>query len=284
MHLIDWKWNTKDGLEMYSKAWVPSDEAKGVACCLHGVGDHIGRYQPLAEALTAESYVLAGFDQRGFGKSEGRRGHVLSLDEYFDDIETFLAEIGQRFPDKPLFIIGLSMGAILALAYTPVRQPAVIGVVSFCPGLETALKEQPLKVMLSKLLGTILPTITLESGVDPDTLSRDPQVAVDFINDPLVHFKITTGWGKTMLDAIDVVYENAPRFPKPLLLLHGTNDELAYPRSSQKVAELAPRDKVTLKMCNGFMHDLITDPESAEVFSTVVNWLHEQRAKETAVI
>ena len=282
MDLVEWKWTTKDGLEMYSKAWVPSDEVKGVACLLHGVGDHIGRYTAFAEALTAESYVLAGFDQRGFGKSEGRRGHVLSLDEYFDDIDSFLTEIRQRFPDESLFIVGMSMGAVLALSYTPLRQPAVIGVVSFSPGLENALKEQPLKVMLSKLLGTIFPTITLESGVDPDTLSRDPQIAVDVINDPLVHFKITTGWGKTMLGAIDAVYENAPRFPKPLLLLHGTNDELAYPSSSQKVAELAPKDKVTLKMCDGFMHDLITDPESAEVLSTVINWLDKQNAREAA--
>lgn len=282
MDSVEWNWNSKDGLEMYAKAWVPSDEIKGVACFLHGVGDHIGRYPTFAEALTAENYVLAGFDQRGFGKSEGRRGHVLSLEAYFDDIDSFLTEIRRRFPDKPLLLIGLSMGAILALGYTPLRQPAVVGVVSFCPAMETALKEQPLKVMLAKLFGKILPTLTLESGLDLEALSRDPQVAVDFINDPLTHFKVTTAWGKTMLGAIDIVYENAPRFPKPLLLLHGTNDEIAYPRSSQKVAELAPKDKVTLKMCDGFKHDLITDPESAEVFSIVIHWLDKQIAKEVA--
>ena len=276
MDSFEWKWNTKDELEMYSKAWLTFEETKGVVCFLHGVGEHIGRYPPFAEVLTAEGYILAGFDQRGFGKSEGRRGHVSSLDEYFDDIDSFLAEVRQQFPNKPLFLIGLSMGAILALAYTPLRKPAVIGVISFSPPLETVIKEQPLKVVLSRLLGTIIPTITLESGLDPDTLSRDPQVAVDFINDPLVHFKITTGWGKTMLSAIDNVYENAPSFPKPLLLLHGTNDEIAYPNSSLRVAELAPSDKVTLKMCDGFMHDLIYDPESSQVYSIVINWLEKQ--------
>lgn len=280
MDSIEWKWNTKDELEMYSKAWVPFKEGKGVVCLLHGAGEHIGRYAPFAEALTAEGYILAGFDQRGFGKSGGRRGHVLSLDEYFDDIDSFLTEARHQFPNKPLFLIGLSMGAILTLAYTPLRQPAIVGVVAFCPPLETVIKEQPLKVMLSRILGTIMPAITLESGLDAEKLSRDPQVAVDFINDPLVHFKVTTGWGKTMLGAIDVVYENAPRFPKPLLLLHGTKDEIAYPSSSLRVAEFAPRDKVTLKMCDGFMHDLIYDPESAEVFSTVIHWLDKQKAKE----
>ena len=280
MDSIEWRWLTNDGLEIYSRAWIPSDDAKGVVCFLHGVGDHIGRYVPLAQALTPEGYVLTGFDLRGFGKSEGRRGHVLSLDQYLDDIDSFLAEIKERFPDKLLFLIGFSMGAILALAYTPIRYPDVIGVISFCPALETPVKEQPLKVLLSKLLGTILPTITIESGLDINALSRDPQVAVDFINDPLTHFKVTLGWGKTMLGAVDVVYENASSFPKPLLLLHGTNDELAYPRSSQKVAELAPKDKTTLTMLDGFMHDLVSDPESAEVFSIVINWLGKQIPKE----
>ena len=249
---------------------------------MHGAGDHISRYPPFAEALTAEGYVLAGFDLRGFGKSEGRRGHVLSLDQYLDDIDSFLAEVKQQFPDKSLFLVGTSMGAILALAYTPLRHTELVGVISLCPGLETQLKEQHLKVMLAKLFGKIFPTLTLESGLDMEALSRDPQVAVDFINDPLTHFKVTTAWGKTMLRAIDVVYENVYRFPKPLLLLHGTNDNLAYPRSSLKVADLASKEKTTLVMCDGFMHDLITDPESADVFSTIINWLETQNAKEYA--
>jgi alpha-beta hydrolase superfamily lysophospholipase len=275
MDTTEWKWKTNDGLEMYSKAWLPSRKARGVVCLVHGVGEHIGRYQADGEALAEGGYILAGFDQRGFGKSGGRRGHTPSLEAYFDDIDLFLAEIAKRYPDQPRFLYGHSMGGVLVLAYTPLRQPAVDGVIATASGLKTVLEEQKLKVFLAKLLGKVLPTITLKSGVDAQMLSRDPRVADEYTNDPLVHPLVTAAWGKSMLGAVDLVFENASRFPLPLLLMHGTKDEIAYPRSSQMFADLAPKDKVTLKMWDGFKHELHTDPEKAEVFKTMIAWLEK---------
>ncbi len=280
MDTTEWKWKTNDGLEMYSKAWLPSGKARGVACLVHGVGEHIGRYQADGEALAGAGYILAGFDQRGFGKSEGRRGHTPSLEAYFDDIDLFLAEIAKLYPDQPRFLYGQSMGGILVLAYTPLRQAEVVGVIATAPGLKTVLEEQKLKVFLAKVLGKILPTFTLDSGIDAQMLSRDPRVADEYTKDPLVHTLITASWGKTMLRAIDLVFENAPRFPLPLLLMHGTKDEINYPRGSQMFAELAPKDKVTLKMWDGFKHELHTDPEKAEVFKVMTGWLDKQLVEE----
>jgi hypothetical protein len=55
--------------------------------------------------------------------------------------------------------------------------------------------------------------------------------------------------------------------------MHGTKDEIAYPRSSQTFAEVAPKDKLTIKMWEGFKHELHTDPEKAEVFKVMIDWL-----------
>jgi len=276
MDTTEWKWNTNDGLEMYSKAWIPSIKAKGVICLVHGLGEHIGRYQADGEALAEGGYILAGFDQRGFGKSGGRRGHTPSPEAYFDDIDSFLGEIARRYPDQPRFLYGMSMGATLVLAYTPLCQPAVAGVIAVAPGLKSALEEQKLKVLLVKLLGKILPTLTFNSGVDAQKLSRDPRVADEYINDPLVHPLVTAAWGITMLRVIDLIIENAQRFPKPLLLMHGTKDELNYPSGSLMFAELAPKDKVTLMMWDGFKHELHTDPEKEEVFKAMIDWLNKR--------
>jgi alpha-beta hydrolase superfamily lysophospholipase len=278
METNEWKWKTKDGLDMYSQAWIPAGKAKGVVCLVHGVGEHIGRYQADGEALAAAGYILAGFDQRGFGRSEGQRGHTPSLEAYFDDIDLFLAETTRKYPDLPCFLYGHSMGGVLVLAYTPLRQPAVAGVIATGPGLKTSIEEQKLKVMLAKLLGNILPTLSMQSGIDANMLSRDPEVANLYTLDPLVHTTITAGWGKSMLKAVQLVFENAPRFPLPLLLMHGTKDEIAYPSSSQIYAELAPKDKLTLKMWEGFKHELHTDPEKAQVFQVMVDWLAKQLA------
>jgi alpha-beta hydrolase superfamily lysophospholipase len=276
MDTQEWKWHTNDGLEMYSKAWLPSGSARGVVCLVHGVGEHIGRYQPDGEALAERGYILTGFDQRGFGKSAGQRGHTPSLEAYLDDIDSFLVEAAGRYPNTPRFLYGHSMGGVLVLAYTPLHRPAVAGVVATGPGLKSAIEEQKVKVLLSKILGKVLPTMSFTSGVDAKLLSRDPLVAEIFTTDPLVHNIVTASWGKSMLGAIDIVFENAPRFPLPLLLMHGTNDEIAYPRGSQMFADLAPKDKLTLKMWEGFKHELHTDPEKAEVFTYMCDWLDKQ--------
>jgi alpha-beta hydrolase superfamily lysophospholipase len=243
---------------------------------VHGLGEHIGRYQPDGEALVERGYILAGFDQRGFGKSGGQRGHTPSLEAYLSDIDSFLVEVARRYPSHPRFLYGHSMGGILVLAYTPLRQPAIAGVVATCPGLKSAIEEQKLKVLLSKILGKVLPTLTFPNGLDAQMVSRDPRVIDEFLKDPLVHPHITAAWGRSMLKAIELAYKNAPRFPLPLLLMHGTKDEIAYPRGSQMYADLAPKDKLTLKLWEGFKHELHTDPEKAEVFKFMADWLDKQ--------
>jgi len=137
------------------------------------------------------------------------------------------------------------------------------------------LEEQKVKVVLAKVLGKVFPTFTLKNGVDAQMLSRNPSVAEAYINDPLVHPFVTASWGKAMLRLIDLVYQNSPRFPLPLLLMHGTKDEIAYPTSSTTFAELAPKDKVTLKMWDGFKHELHNDPENAQVFKVMIDWLNQ---------
>jgi alpha-beta hydrolase superfamily lysophospholipase len=280
MDTTEWKWHTNDGLEMYSKAWVPSQKARAVIILVHGVGEHISRYEADGEALAEAGYILAGFDQRGFGKSGGRRGHTPSLDAYFNDIDCFLDEIAGRYPGQPRFLYGNSMGAMLALAYTPIRQPAVAGVIATALALQSALEEQKLKIWLAKLLVKVLPTFTLKNGIDPQMLSRDPKVADEYTHDPLVHPYVTAGWGIAMLRTIAFNLENAHCFPLPLLLMHGTQDELNYPGSSQLFAERAPQDKVTLKMWDGFKHELHTDPEKAQVFKVMIDWLDAQCMRE----
>jgi alpha-beta hydrolase superfamily lysophospholipase len=280
MDTTEWKWKTNDGLEIYSKAWAPTGKAKGVVCLVHGVGEHIGRYQADGEALTGAGYILAGFDQRGFGKSDGQRGHTPNLEAYFDDIDLFLAEVARQYPDQTRFLYGHSMGAILVLAYTPVRLPPVAGIIATDPALKSSVEEQKLKVFLAKGLGKILPTMSMKSDIDAHMLSRDPDVANLYTSDPLVHTTVTTAWGKAMLDAIQLAFENAARFPLPLLLMHGTEDEIAYPSSSLEFAKLAPKDKVTLKMWEGCKHELHTDPEKAEVFKVMIDWLDKHMIEE----
>jgi len=218
---------------------------------------------------------LAGFDLRGFGRSEGIRGHIPSLEAYFDDIDLFLAEITRQYPEIPLFLYGNSMGGLLVLAYTPIRKPANAGVIATAPGLISAIEKQKGKVILAKVMGKLIPTLSKDSRLETSFAWRDPKAIKNYIHDPLVHRRVTASWGLSMLEAMRLAFKNASSFPSPLLLMHGTKDEIAYPIGSQKFADLAPKDKVTLKMWEGFPHVLHEDPEKAEVFNVMIDWLNE---------
>jgi len=278
MNTTEWTVKTQDGLDLYARAWTPDSVACGLVGVVHGLGEHIGRYQADAAALTQAGYIVAGFDQRGFGQSQGRKGHTPSLDAYFDDIGRFLEITMQRYPGLPTFAYGHSMGAILLLAYTPLRRPPLAGVIATSPGLKSSIEAQKSKVILVKLLGSALPTLTLQSDIDAQLLSRDPHVADAIVDDPLAHTAITTGWGKALLQAIDLAYKQAPNFPVPLLLMHGDDDQIAYPEGSQIYAGLAPKAKLTYKEWAGFKHELHTDTDKATIFAAMVAWLDEQRA------
>jgi alpha-beta hydrolase superfamily lysophospholipase len=165
------------------------------------------------------------------------------------------------------------MGGVLVLAYPPVRQPAIAGVIATAPGLKSQIETQKMKVVLTKIFGQIYPGFSLPSGLDIPEICRDPKVVEAYINDPLVHTKVTAGWGLTMLKAIALAYQHAPHFPLPLLLMHGAEDKIAFPSSSLTFAEQAPKDKVTLKIWEGFRHELHTDPEKEQVFKFMTDWL-----------
>ena len=240
---------------------------------LHGLGSHAQRLAPLAEALIRADYAVASFDLRGFGRSEGRRGHTPSLQVWFEDIAGFLAELRRRHPELQQVLYGHSMGAVLALAFTADRRPDLAGVIAASPALRSRVAEQRLKLWLVRLLGRLWPTLALDSGLDRSQLSRDPAVRASVEADPLCHRTVTIGWGLAMLQAIALVQAEASRFPVPLLLMHGTGDAIAYPSGSEALAATAPAERVTLRLWEGLGHELHSDPERQVVFALMIRWL-----------
>ena len=273
METFEWNWKTSDGLQMYSKGWAPKGKPKGTICLVHGHGEHIGRYEHVAAALTEQGYALLGFDLRGHGKSGGPRGHLPSFEAFMMDIDRFLEETAGRYPGVPQFLYGHSLGGILVLNYALRRKPRLAGVICTAASLRTALEEQKVKVVMARVMGALMPAMTIASGLDPKTLSCDPAVVQTYVSDPLVHDRMTLGFGKIMLTAIPWTFEHAGELQLPLLIMHGTKDMLGYPRGSQEFAGLAPKDKVTLKMWDGFYHEIHNEPGKAEVFKVMTDWL-----------
>ena len=278
MKAFEAKLDGQDGTPFYVRGWEPDHtEPKALIALVHGLGEHTGRYAHVGKVMTEAGYALAGFDLRGHGKSGGARGHTPSLDAYMRDIRQFFGLLKQRYPDIPHFLYGHSLGGVLTLAYSIQYGAGLKGVIVTSPGLRSALQEQKAKVAMVKLLGALLPGMSMRSGLDPATISRDPDVVQAYVNDPLVHDRTSLGFGKAGLNAIDLCFARAGEFPAPLLMFHGTGDKIAYFSGSEDFAKLveAAGGDVTLKLWDGLYHEVHNEPEKAEVFRFMIEWLDE---------
>lgn len=277
----EWAWKSNDALELYAQSWQPDEKPKAVICLVHGLGEHAGRYEHAGKAFTDAGFALAGFDLRGHGKSGGPRGHIPSFEAYMDDIEGFQKQVEDRFTDIPRFLYGHSLGGILALNYVLRRKPDFTGVISTGAGLRTSLEKQTAKVTMARVLGMLMPNMVIPSGLDPATISRTTDVVDAYVNDPLVHNKMTLGFGKIMLSVLPWTFEHAHEFSLPLLVMHGMDDKLGYPRGSEEFAGLVKGD-CALKLWDGLYHEIHNEPEQNEVFAFTIDWMNSQLKKKLA--
>jgi alpha-beta hydrolase superfamily lysophospholipase len=267
---------SKDGIDLFVRGWEPENKPKAIVALIHGLGEHTGRYQHVARAMTDAGYVFAGFDLRGHGKSGGIRGHFPSWDAVLEDIKDFFIFLTQRYPNLPQFLYGHSLGGLIVLTYALKKKKGLKGVIASSAGLRSPTHEQKVKVMLAKALGSLAPAMLIPSGLDSTLLSHDPDVIRAYNNDPLVHDRISLGFGKDGLKATDYVWSHAHEFSVPLLLMHGAADRNTYPHGSADFAKLAAKNNpdVTLKLWDGMYHEIHNEPEKQQVFQLIVDWLN----------
>jgi len=275
MKTFESKWDGADGITFYMQGWEPEGRPKALLALMHGLGEHTGRYAHVGKVMADEGYALIGFDLRGHGKSGGARGHSPSLDAYMQDIKEFLVFLVQRHPEIPHFLYGHSLGGLLYLSYAIQFKPELMGVIVTGAALRSSLQEQKGKIAMVNLLGSLLPAMTIQSGLDPTTISRDPDVVQVYIKDPLVHYRTSLGFGKAALSAIELCFARTRELRLPLLIMHGKADQLTYPSGSEDFARLVREagGDVTLKLWEGLYHELHNEPEKAEVFAFMAEWL-----------
>ena len=275
MNDVETTWRARDGAELFVRSWLPEATPRAAIALVHGLGEHSGRYQHVAAHFNQAGYIVQSFDLRGHGKTPGPRGHVRSIELILQDIDLLLEKIAQAYPSLPCFLYGHSLGGNLVLFYALSYKRDLSGVIATSPGLITALQDQKIKIFFARILGVLMPGVILSTGLDANLISRDPQIVQDYIADPLVHDRSSLGFAKGMLDMNNWVMAHAQEFEYPLLLTHGANDQIAYPRGSQEFAALVP-ENVTLKLWDGLAHELHNEPEKEQVLQYILGWMDQQ--------
>ncbi len=271
MDAFEWKWKSRDGLTLWAQGWKP-DAPKAVVVLVHGHGEHINRYQHVAEVFTRAGYAMQAFDVRGHGQSTGQRGHTPTYDNLMDDISDFIGDAQKRFPGLPVFLYGHSMGGNQVINYALRFPQALKGVIATGPWLKLAFDPPAVQVMLAKLLNNVVPSFTLASGLDQAALSRDPAIVSKYASDPLVHDKISARLYTSIYANGLGALQRAAELKIPMLLMHGSADKLTSALASQEFAAKAG-NLVTLRIWEGFYHEIHNEPEKGEVIQTMVDWL-----------
>ena len=274
MKAEDFKVEADDGLELHGITWWPAKGARAAIWLVHGLGEHGGRYDYVAEAFNAKGFAMAACDLRGHGRSGGKRGHSPSYDLLMNDIALGLGHVQRQLPGLPLFLYGHSLGGNLVLYYVLRRQPQLAGVVATAPLLRLVFEPPALQIFAMRLLNALHINMTMPSGLDDTALSRDLNVVRTYRNDPLTHRLITPRLAVDMIDAGAWNLSHATELTCPLLLMHGDADRITSAAASQEFAERA-RTACTFKRWNGYFHELHNEPGKQDVLACMLDWLDD---------
>ncbi|MBF2047321.1 MAG: alpha/beta hydrolase [Elainella sp. C42_A2020_010] len=267
---------TADNLDLYEQSWRPSDPV-AVVVIVHGYAEHSGRYQWVTSQFGQQGFAVYMFDLRGHGKSAGVRGFVRSFDDHLADLELFLKRVEQQEPDKPIFLLGHSMGGAIAALFTIRHQPRLQGLVLSSAVLGLSSRLSPRLVQITTQVTAVLsnwlpglPTLLL----DRRAICRDPMILTSYETDPLVYRQRMPM--RTLVGILKTIAEIQARITEvemPLLVLHGTADRLVTMEGSQKIYSSISGETIQLKLYEGFYHELLNEPGKEQVLADIIAWL-----------
>ncbi len=255
----------------------PGQNLRAVVILVHGLGEHIQRYNHWAEYFIGEMIAFTGVDLPGHGRTDGKRGHVKNFLILHETIEVMIRECKKTFPGIPVFIYGHSLGGLIVLDYVLKKNPSVKGVIVTSPALRLGFEPDKSKVRIAGLVKYFLPGLSQPTLLPVDFLSHDPEVIEKYRKDPLVHGKVTVSLFHGFMNASKDTLLNASELKLPLLLIHGSDDAVCSPSGS---IEFADKAKTTeLKIWDGGYHELHNEPFKKDVFNYILNWINNRIGK-----
>jgi alpha-beta hydrolase superfamily lysophospholipase len=267
----EFSWKTKDQLNIYAKHWKAA-QPKAVVCIVHGLGEHINRYNHVADYFTANGFSCLGNDRRGHGQSEGPRGHVPKFDNFLMEVKHLLATAKAHYKDLPVFLYGHSMGGNIVLNYLIEKQPNIRAAIVTGSWIRLVSPPPALLVQVANVVKRFAPTVGKSNELNAKHLSRDPDCCTDYENDPLVHARVSLGMGACMLDAAKRIDQFSGELSVPLLAMHGGDDQITDPTGTSELAKRLTSE-VTLEIWQGGYHEIHNDLIKDEVIRYMVDWM-----------
>ena len=251
--------------------------ARGTVLLVHGLGEHVGRYDALAQRLNAWGYAVRGYDQYGHGESGGPRGGLNTDTRLLEDLGDLVDATRARTPaGQPLVLLGHSMGGLVAARFVALNMRPVDALVLSSPALDAGLGA--VQKMLVATLPRIAPNLRVGNGLDAQYLSHDPAVVAAYRADPLCHDRISARLARFIAEGGPATVARAAHWRVPTLLMWAGSDKLVNPAGSRAFAAAAPQALVQSHCFAPLYHELFNEsPEMADpVFNMLHTWLRGQ--------
>jgi len=273
MQHTEGKFTGRNNFSLYRQAWLPDGIPVAILVVVHGIGEHSGRYSNLVNYFVPKGYAVYSFDLRGHGKSDGIRSYIEHFSYYLDDVKTFCDLVGAENKNTKIFMVGHSMGSTIAVDYALAHQGEMNGLIVSGTTLKAGLSVNKVSILMAKILSVLMPKMGV-MALDTDLLCRDKAVVTAYVNDPLVYTgKLRARWGIELMKTMTKLQSRMSELTLPILIMQGTQDRISDPSSSQMLFDgVSSKDK-TLKLYEGFYHEIFNDPERQQVFSDMEAWL-----------
>ncbi len=264
--------SAKDNLRLFWESDVP-DEPRAHIALVHGYADHSGRYRGVINALVEQGFAVHAFDYRGHGQSGGRRGHCDRFDQFLDDLEVHWERVRAAAGNRKLFLLGHSHGALMSIHFQKRQPQQLAGLLLSAPYLQLALKPSPLKVFTSKMIGKVVPWLPVRNPLEPELLTRDPELQRQVTRDHLYNQVVTPRWFTESNRAQLEAFELAPTIQVPSLVFWGSADGIAAPAAARRFCDaLGAKDK-TCREYPAMLHEPMNDVGREQVWSDISGWI-----------
>ncbi len=268
---------SKDQTEIFFQLWA-AEKARGTLVIVHGQAEHSECYHPFARTLQNDGWESYGFDLRGHGRSEGKRGYVGTFHDYLDDTRAVVEMVTRERAHKniPLILFGHSMGGLIAtLLALEWENPPFQALVLSSPLFGLAVRVPPIKDYASKILDRWWPTLTLHNELRYSDLSRDEETLKGYEHDVLRHDKISASVYLGMLEAFTTVREKAASLTLPVLIQIAGQDRIVSSAASQEVFALLTARKSVLEIYPESFHEIYNDLDREQAFTDLRKFINQ---------
>ena len=273
-------WTAPDGARLALRRQEARGAPRAACILVHGFGDHAGRYAREAAWLAARGIATFAADQRGSGRTPGTRGHVSRFAQYLGDIVGLRRLVAVEAPG-PLLLMGHSHGGLIVLRYLESSPAGVAGAIVTSPFLAVGMPVPRWKVLLARIARDLVPSLAIATGMNLDDLSSDPAVVAAMRNDPDCHQVMSPRAYFETLSAQDAVRTEGGRIAVPLFVALAGDDRIVSIGAARAFAATLAGD-VTLKVYDGFRHEILKEPRADKVFGDLAPWLDRVLARAAA--